>query len=1026
MWKQITRAMTFNCLIVIACVALSTPAEGDAFLSRKQEVVRESLAKMNQPVENARLLTAAEEANCLHDIQLQSNQDGAVLYLHITGTPEIKTSVWEEENRLILDLENTINLHSGRTLLPEVVSSLKGVRTSFYRLDPEADPMFASRIVVEMTDGYDYRIESREGMWAVAIPPEALGQLEPAAVVEEEEVQTLAVLTDPDEGSSLREELSVLLEARNADQKQLLTRLKEAEGVVANVAGFEMTPPVPTAKDFFQRADQLNASLAERVQEVSSALEQVQNGHEGLRGKMDTLQGMAEGAKGRLAQVRQSADGIEDSSVQKALSDIRAEAVGLTSNLAEIREGFESGLIGQSTGLEKDLSLLEAQMKRNREEMAAAEAVLEGRLGAMNQVHEARGRTESLREAVGSLNVPLFALAQDIPADDSGMGDWEGKVRDLASRQESLAGQIVRLMEDTEGIEAGLDSPTVDLARVLDELDQGTEEALQETRVPSEVEGVATQQIEARLMDVQSGIQETAAEFDSLEERIRQIQEAAIREEASAMELASEPQQESESILLAQADFTAAPEGPSGTFEAMAPRPGEPGSQVIPQLHLRNQDLTAVIDLLSRAGNMNILAGRAVTGQVTARLRNVTVWQALSTILRENGFGLKKEGNIYRVVPLELLGGSRIINLETQVFQIYNPEAQEIADVVSPFLSQDGNAQYLASSNIMIVSDVPENLVRIRSLVAQLDQPAEQVIIDVVIVDASVSDGSEFGVEWNLDAKFRESRDLQTLGFLTDLSGSQGLNAGTLSVGFIGDDADFSAILKAEVNNQKAQLLANPSIVVMNNATARIILAEEIPFQELRQTEAGGAISTTEFKEVGITLDVTPRIAGPDTVILEIQPKESTISGVSATGVPIEDKRELQTTVRLNDGETVVIGGLRNRRDTDAVFKVPLLGDIPLIAPLFRTVKLDREDTQLLVFLTCHIIHSKLAPPTKAQQVKYEELEKTPRIPDASRDLVENLRFRLKDQKPVWVRVPKDPLKRYDTHKIPPAAEAEE
>lgn len=327
----------------------------------------------------------------------------------------------------------------------------------------------------------------------------------------------------------------------------------------------------------------------------------------------------------------------------------------------------------------------------------------------------------------------------------------------------------------------------------------------------------------------------------------------------------------------------------------------------------------------------------------------------------------------------------------------------DLIQIINPLLSESGHVSGDERSRQLVVVDLPVKVEEVKSLIAELDIPVKQVSIEAMIIDALMADNAQTGIDWVLNAVRRQNQRGQTVGNLQNLTGQSDFTTGAISQGIVpginlggqlalsilSGDIDLTAAIAAEVRSDNAQLLANPVITTVENAPARISIAEEIPFQELTQTTTGPPIASTEFKEVGTVLEATPRVTHDNRIQLTIDVKQSDTKGESVTGVPPEDKREANTTVFLNDGQTVFIGGLRRFDDEVTVRKVPVLGDIPVLNLLFRNQNIVKGNLELLIFLTCHVIPDQMPELTPALKRRFDELGGLePSDVDGTRDLI--------------------------------------
>jgi len=310
----------------------------------------------------------------------------------------------------------------------------------------------------------------------------------------------------------------------------------------------------------------------------------------------------------------------------------------------------------------------------------------------------------------------------------------------------------------------------------------------------------------------------------------------------------------------------------------------------------------------------------------------------------------------------------------------------------------------------VIVTDIPAAVEQMRALLVDVDLPVKQVAIEAMIVDAVLRDASQTGVDWTVEAIRRHSSNGDLVSDLSQLSldgnlgniGTDALDAGVLQLGILSSEVRINAAIAAEVQSRNAEILANPSIVTVENNPAMISIVQEFPYQEITQGLTGPPVASTEFKPIGVTLEVTPRITHANDTIVEITAKQSSVSGLTESGVPIEDKREATTKLRAENGRTIFIGGLRNVSDRLNVSKIPVLGDIPVLNFLFRNTDTEKVNTELLIFLTCHVMNESLPELSATQSEAYDKLDSTPKVPDAQRA---NFRDIVKPQEmrdPMW------------------------
>ena len=288
------------------------------------------------------------------------------------------------------------------------------------------------------------------------------------------------------------------------------------------------------------------------------------------------------------------------------------------------------------------------------------------------------------------------------------------------------------------------------------------------------------------------------------------------------------------------------------------------------------------------------------------------------------------------------------------------------------------------NTNSLIVVTNPENSAIIKGVLAQLDRIPEQVVIETRIVEAELDKTSAFGVDWSF---------LHSLaGPLGDntATGTAGANLGTKAAstgaapttlpGFTYTIAgkDLSLYLSAIESSTKFQVLSSPSIFTTNNVQAQMNVSQEIPYVTSTQLNTDGTFSSNySFLNVGIILTILPRITSSGYVTLDVTQTADDLQGYTSFNAPIVNQRQANTTVSVQDGNTVVLGGMIRKSITANVNKVPLLGDIPILGNLFKYSNKNQQRTELMVFLTPHVIRD----PEEAAKLKEEADKKlTPDI----------------------------------------------
>ena len=342
----------------------------------------------------------------------------------------------------------------------------------------------------------------------------------------------------------------------------------------------------------------------------------------------------------------------------------------------------------------------------------------------------------------------------------------------------------------------------------------------------------------------------------------------------------------------------------------------------------------------------------------------------------------------------------------TQAIKLNHLEPQEAMPVVESMLSADGgNVNVDTRGRHLVVTDIPVVIEQINQLMREIDIPAKQVAIEAMIVDAVLSDASQTGVNWLLDMVRRRSGDnREEVLFDANLGnpGAPDLDAGVLDFAVLSSDINFSGAIAAEVQSANAKILANPVVVTVENEPADISISEEYPYQQITQSTTGPPMATTAFKEIGVTLEVTPRVTHENDIIVSVDAKQSSVSGLTPDGIPIEEKREATSTLRTGDGQTIFIGGLRDVADRQRVNKVPIVGDIPVLNFMFRHTDIEKSYTELMIFLTTRVMEDALPPLTDRQQEWHDQIYEYDKVPDTQRDILRGIVRPNELREPAW------------------------
>jgi type IV pilus assembly protein PilQ len=426
-------------------------------------------------------------------------------------------------------------------------------------------------------------------------------------------------------------------------------------------------------------------------------------------------------------------------------------------------------------------------------------------------------------------------------------------------------------------------------------------------------------------------------------------------------------------------------------------------------LNFQDIETRAVLQLLAETSGQNIVVSDTVQGNVTLRLQNVPWDQALDIVMRTKGLDKRQEGNVIYVAPAEELAArekqmlesqkslTELAPVRTEYLQVNYAKASDLASLIKSqgkgsLLSERGSLAIDERTNTLLLQDTADRLADIRRLVQTLDIPVKQVLIEARIVIVNDDFSRELGVRFGgaFVGNYGSNDGLMYVSNsgLNSADGSRGpiiapggpggagvdgssvatgldrylVNlpianpAGRLAMTLLDSDYVVDLEITAAQREGRGEVVSAPRVITANGKEAVIEQGTEIPYQE----SASSGATTTQFKKAVLSLKVTPQITPDDRVILDLTVSKDSVGQIlpSATGgsVPSIDTREITTQVLVNDGQTVVLGGILETERRDTVNKVPFLGDVPGLGWLFRSKgKTDNKD-ELLIFVTPKIL----------------------------------------------------------------------
>jgi type IV pilus assembly protein PilQ len=425
-------------------------------------------------------------------------------------------------------------------------------------------------------------------------------------------------------------------------------------------------------------------------------------------------------------------------------------------------------------------------------------------------------------------------------------------------------------------------------------------------------------------------------------------------------------------------------------------------------LNFQDIETRAVLQLLAETSGRNIVVSDTVQGNVTLRLRNVPWDQALDIVMTTKGLDMRQNGNVIIVAPAEEIAARETADLEarnaiselepmySEFLQVNYAKAEDLAVLIgaegggNSLLSERGSIAVDDRTNTLLVQDTANRLEDIRRMVRTLDVPIKQVLIESRIVVVNDDFSRDLGVRLGVTA-YRENGDdgaavISGTGTGTDtminsivnnlgdtgqitpvelpiLTDRYNVNvpiaeaAGRFSLAVLDRDYLVDLELTALEAEGRGEIVSTPRVITANQKEARIEQGVEIPYQ---QSASSGA-TTVQFKKAVLSLEVTPQITPDNNIIMDLRVHKDNVGDVISTGglggtVPSIDTRAVETQVLVEDGQTVVLGGIYETERRETISKVPFLGDIPAVGVLFRSKQVQNDKSELLIFVTPRIL----------------------------------------------------------------------
>lgn len=377
-----------------------------------------------------------------------------------------------------------------------------------------------------------------------------------------------------------------------------------------------------------------------------------------------------------------------------------------------------------------------------------------------------------------------------------------------------------------------------------------------------------------------------------------------------------------------------------------------------------DEDVRTILRSVADLYDLNLVIPDSLQGRTSVKLRNITWDQVFEVVLNPLGYTFIEDRNIILVKSIEELTAEPV---DTRIFIVNYARADELKGSVEPLIdpAAGGNIQVDVRSNALVIKERPSRMGKIESVIKSLDQPTEQVMIESKFVEVSNTDIQNIGVNWSTLSDL--SVALSDPASITDLAGGLGGPASSFSndgsggtqttTGALLSSEQFEAIISALNTKNDVELVSNPTVVALNNTSAKIAIGERYPLPEYSFNAQTGErqLIGFEYIDIGINLDVIPSVNDAGFINLTIVPEVSSIGEpviIEGTEIPRINSRRTEAEITIKDGYTLAIGGLVEEETRAEVSKVPLLGDIPGVGRLFRSNIDTESSSNLIIFIT--------------------------------------------------------------------------
>lgn len=427
-------------------------------------------------------------------------------------------------------------------------------------------------------------------------------------------------------------------------------------------------------------------------------------------------------------------------------------------------------------------------------------------------------------------------------------------------------------------------------------------------------------------------------------------------------------------------------------------------------LDFQDVDVRTILQIIAKESGQNIVASDSVQGKMTLNLKDVPWDQALDLVMQARDLDMRKHGNVVNIAPRrellnqerEQMRGNRELAelgvLLSRSFQLKYKSVEEFktmlesttrgastsSNITNSMLTSRGSAMFDVSTNTMVVTDTQDVITKFEKLVAQLDVPVRQVMIEARIVEANDTFHRELGVRWGggyshlhgnrsttgVGGRWGEEDGNSGSGSKTysmrptiDENGNRNWNGPMVSLPVSAPSTAISLFrssansflgleLQALQDQGRGKVVSSPRVLTQDRKEASLHAGQEIPYE----TATSSGATAIQWRDATTGIKVTPQITPDGNVIMTVKISKNSVSSYYSAGVPILNKKEVETSAMVENGGTMVVGGLYEEDDTHDAGKVPLLGDIPVLGNLFKHTKKVKDRRELLIFITPRII----------------------------------------------------------------------